>query len=47
MKILTQNRALNIGRAALVTTALTVGMTSNAMAEGTASGTSIGNIATI
>jgi uncharacterized repeat protein (TIGR01451 family) len=47
MKTMTQNHARSIGRAALVATALTVGMTSNAFAAGTLSGTSITNIATI
>lgn len=47
MKTIIQNHARSIGRAALVATALTVGMTSNAFAAGTASGTSVGNIATI
>jgi hypothetical protein len=47
MKTIIQNHARSIGRAALVATALTVGMTSNAFAAGTESGTSVGNIATI
>jgi hypothetical protein len=47
MKAVTQNYELSIGRAALVATALTVGMASNSFAVGTASGTSVGNIATI
>lgn len=47
MKKIIQNHARSIGRAALVATALTVGMASNAFAAGTASGTPIGNKATI
>jgi uncharacterized repeat protein (TIGR01451 family) len=47
MKTIIQNHARNIGRAAIVATALTVGITSNAFAAGTTSGTVVGNIATI
>jgi uncharacterized repeat protein (TIGR01451 family) len=48
MKTVTQNHARNIGRAALITTAMVFSsMANNAFAAGTASGTSVGNIATI
>jgi len=47
MKTIKQNRARNIGRAALITTALSLAMANNAFAAGTASGTVIGNTATI
>jgi uncharacterized repeat protein (TIGR01451 family) len=47
MKKFTQSRPANIRRAALVASALIFAMANNAMADGTPSGTSVGNIATI
>jgi hypothetical protein len=47
MQKITQNHVRSIIRTALVATALTVGMASSAFAAGTASGTVVGNIATI
>ena len=47
MKKFTQSRPQNIRRAALVASALIFAMANNAMADGTPSGTSVGNIATI
>jgi uncharacterized repeat protein (TIGR01451 family) len=49
MKTITQNRARNIGRAALITTALSFAMANNAMAAqvGTPSNTTISNTATL
>ena len=47
MKKFTQTRQQNIGRAAIVATALMFSVANNAMADGTLSGTSVGNIATI
>jgi uncharacterized repeat protein (TIGR01451 family) len=47
MKKFTQSRPQNIRNAALVATALIFAVANNAMADGTPSGTSVGNIATI
>jgi uncharacterized repeat protein (TIGR01451 family) len=47
MKKFTQNCPANIGRVALLAAGLMFGTAHNAMAAGTASGTSVGNIATI
>ena len=47
MKNFTQSRPQNIRNAALVATALIFAVANNAMADGTPSGTSVGNIATI
>lgn len=47
MKTVTQNRARNVARAALITTALLFAMANNALAAGTTSGTPIVNSATI